>query len=103
MLPRRSKIKSWLKFVALHLKLNGVEMLENCIIVKPCQPRFMIVNWNHRVEDKLLYHGVRLFVQVVSSSRAAVRMADICLTEMLGVQFYCYGSTKLPAATVRFC
>ena len=58
-------------------------MLENCIVVKPRQPCFMIVKWNHRVEDKLLYRGVRLFAYRASSlSRAAVRMADISLTEL---------------------
>ena len=72
-------------------------MLENCIVVKPRQPRFMIVKWNHRVEDKLLYRGVRRSAYRASSlSRAAVRMADISLTEAFGVQFYC---TKLAAAT----
>ena len=56
----------------------------------------MIVKWNHRVEDKLLYrgHGPQVIVRVVSLSlslsRAAVRMADISLTEALVVQFYCY-------------
>ena len=48
----------------------------------------MIVKWNHRVEDKLLYRGVRLFAYRASSlSCAAVRMADISLTEALGIQF----------------
>ena len=56
----------------------------------------MIVKWNHRVEDKLLYRGVRLFAYRASSlSRAAVRMADISLTEALGVQFYCYHCSLL--------
>ena len=85
MLTRRSKIKSRLKFIALHLELNGVETLGNCIVVKPRQPHFMIVQWNHRVEEKLLYRGVRLFAyhasKTISLSRAAVRMADISLTE----------------------
>ena len=58
----------------------------------------MIVKWNHRVEDKLLYRGVRLFAYRASSpSSAAVRMADICLTEALGVQFYCYRCSLLPS------
>ena len=58
----------------------------------------MIVKWNHRVEDKLLYRGVRLFAYRASSlSRAAVRMADISLTEALGVQFYCYRCSLLPS------
>ena len=63
----------------------------------------MIVKWNHKVVDKFLYRGVRLFAYRASSlSLAAVRMADISLTEALGVQFYCYHGTNLPAATVRF-
>ena len=58
----------------------------------------MIVKWNHRVEDKLLYRGVRLFAYRASSlSRAAVRMADISLTEALGVLFYCYRCSLLPS------
>ena len=58
----------------------------------------MIVKWNHRVEDKLLYRGVHLFAYRASSlSRAAVRMADISLTEALGVQFYCYRCSLLPS------
>ena len=52
----------------------------------------MIVKWNHRVEDKFAYRAS-------SISRPAVRMADISLTEALGVQFYCYRGTKLAAAT----
>ena len=70
------------------------------IVVKPPSSHVLIVKWNHRVEDKLLYRGVRLFAYRASSlSRAAVRMADIYLTEALGVQFYCL---SLLAATVRF-
>ena len=38
------------------------------IVVKPRQPRFMIVQWNHRVEDKLLYRGVRLFAHRASKT-----------------------------------
>ena len=63
----------------------------------------MIVKWNHRVEDKLLYRGVHLFAYrtlglgASSLSRAAVRMADISLTEALGVQFYCYRCSLLPS------
>ena len=58
----------------------------------------MIVKWNHRVEDKLLYRGVRLFAYRASSLlRAAVRMADISLTEALGIQFYCYRCSLLPS------
>ena len=68
MLTRRSKIKSWLKFITLHLELNSVEMLENCIVVKPRQPRFMIVQWNHRVEEKLLFRGVCLFTYRASKT-----------------------------------
>ena len=58
----------------------------------------MIVKWNHRVKDKLLFRGVCLFAYRASSlSRAAVRMADISLTEALGVQFYCYRCSLLPS------
>ena len=61
----------------------------------------MIVKWNHRVEDKLLYRrGVRrlfAYSRASSLSRAAVRMADISLTEALGVQFYCYRCSLLPS------
>ena len=56
----------------------------------------MIVKWNHRVEDKLLYRGVRLFAYRASSlSRAAVCMDDISLTEALGAQFYYYRCSLL--------
>ena len=40
--------------------------------------------------------SVRLACRAAST---AVRMADISLTEALGVEFYCYRGTKLPAAT----
>ena len=44
------------------------------------------------------YRGVRLFAYRASSlSRAAVRMADISLTEAVGVQFYCYHCSLLPS------
>ena len=60
------------------------------------------MKWNHRVEDKLLYRGVRLvslFVRVVSVSRAlsSAHGRHFSLTEALGVQFYCYRCSLLPS------
>ena len=85
---------------------------ESCVVVKPRQPRFMIVKWNNRaeaymVEEKLQYCGVRLevslIVRVVSRRMQQQAWAtDISQTNRGAWRFYCYRDTKLPVATVRF-
>ena len=61
-------------------------MLENFLNAKPRQPRFMVVKWNHRVEEKLLYLGVRLSLTVrVVSCVQQCAWARHFVTEVLGV------------------
>ena len=56
--PFENKILAKIYFPS---EINGVEMFENCLVAKP---RFMIVKWNHRVEEKLLYSGIHLSLTV---------------------------------------